>query len=194
MKRQSFLSRLVGVTLAAWAMAHPVAVEAGSIFVPEADIVRVNFVSQLDVTSGNVPGIHPGTIVSGSLVYDASDPDVGRLSLVDFLLIAADITFGLDDVLDAAVFEFEGTFGFAAQALLQGRPELQDWSGGVQFEIFREFGDSNLFLGGVESEAHAHGHVSLEFENAIPEPSTFVLGTLSAALLLIGILTKCSGS
>jgi hypothetical protein len=187
-----FVSLLVGVTLAAWAMAHPGAVEAGSIFVPGADIVRVNFASELGIARGDVPGIHPGTVVSGSFVYDASEPAVNGYPVVDFLFTAADITFGFDDVLEAAVFEYQGTHGFEVRAQLQGRPELHDWSAGVEFEIFQEFGESNLFLVGVESDARAQGHVSLEFENAIPEPPTFVLGILSAALLLIRDLTMRS--
>jgi hypothetical protein len=183
MKTTNFVSCLVGITLAAWAMAHPGAADAGSIFVPGAELVRVNFVSELDIASGDVPGIHPGTVVSGSFVYDASAPVVDRYSLVDFHLTAADITFGFDDVLEAAVFEYQGTHGFEVQAQLQGRPEQQDWSAGVEFAIFQEFGESNLFLNGAESAAHAQGNVSLEFQNAIPEPSTLVLGMLSAALL-----------
>ena len=124
---------------------------------------------------GDVPGIDVGTPVIGRLVYDASS--TSPFPVLDFFLSAGDIDFTIDDVLSASVVEFLGTAGFSAGADLKGRPGLGDWSELVAFQIFREFGESNLFLSAGDGSADAFGHVALSFEAAspIPEPSSLVL-------------------
>jgi hypothetical protein len=152
---------------------------AGSIFVPGATTVRVRFGSTLERVVGDVP-LDVGTPVLGSLVYDAESPTFPQFGfpLLDFSLSVGDIDFTMEDVLSARVLEFVGTFGFDAQVHLKGRPGLGDFSELFFFEIFREFGDSSLFLTREDFNAHVFGPlVSLEFDAAspVPEPSSLVL-------------------
>jgi hypothetical protein len=68
--------------------------------------------------------------------------------LLDFSLSVADVDFTTNDVLSATVTEFADTLGFDAQLELKGRPGLGAFAEPFRFEIFQEFGDSNLFLDG----------------------------------------------
>jgi hypothetical protein len=69
---------------------------------------------------------------------------------------------------------------------LTGHPGVGAFTEPFRFEIFQEFGDSNLFLSG--QNANASGPVALGFQavSPIPEPSSLVL--LATALSLCGAL------
>jgi hypothetical protein len=185
------LSRLLVVGLAAGAalIFRPGSACAESIFAPGATQVLVTFGGVVSEVRGDIPAIPLGTFVSGQFVYDLDvvDPSTGASPIIDLLISAGDVTFTETDNLGSAVHEFVGTFGFDAQALLQGRPDLGDLSGGVFFEVFAEFADFNFFLTGGTFDAAAFGGLSyLQFEDAstaIPEPPSLLM--LSALLACV---------
>jgi hypothetical protein len=160
---------------------HSRVAQADSILVPGADSVRVDFESALERVDGDIP-FPVGTPVLGSLLYGAGSPLA--FPLLDFSMSLAGIDFATRDVLSATVVEFADTLGFDAQLEVEGRPGLGAFAERFRFEIFQEFGDSNLFLDG--GNATASGSVGLVFHDAspVPEPSSLVL--LVAALSLCG--------
>jgi hypothetical protein len=116
---------------------------ADSIFVPGASAVRVEFGSTIEHTLGSNPPADVGTAVGGNLTYAADAlplPD-GSFPLVDFALAFDGQHFTEQDVVRARILEFVGTFGFDAQVQLAGSGFEP-----LFLELFREFGDSNLFL------------------------------------------------
>jgi len=138
---------------------------------------------------GEIPAIPLGTFVSGRFVYDLDvvDPSTGASPIIELLISAGDATFSESDILESRVHEFVGTFGFDAQALLRGRPNLGDLSEGIFFEVFAESADFNFFLSGATFDAAAFGGLSyLQFEDAstaIPEPPTLLM--LSTLLVCV---------
>jgi PEP-CTERM motif len=146
---------------------------ADSIFVPGASAVKVEFGGTIEEIGGSDPPADLGTAVVGNLTYAADASPHGEFPLVDFALAFDGQHFTEQDVLSARIVEFVGTLGFDAQVLLAG-------SGFEPFllELFREFGDSNLFLVDLEIDARsvAIGSLTtLDFTAAVPEPSSLVL-------------------
>lgn len=161
---------------------HAGVAQAESILVPGAPTVRVDFESVLERVDGDIP-FAIGTPVLGSLVYGAESPSA--FPLLDFSMSVAGVDFTTGDVLSAAVTEFADTLGFDAQLELKGRQGMGAFAEPFRFEIFQEFGDSNLILRGGNSTAS--GGVGLAFADAspIPEPCSLVL--LVTALFLCGV-------
>jgi hypothetical protein len=180
---------LVGLAAGATLISRPDSACADSIFAPGATQVIVTFGAVVSEVRGEIPAIPLGTFVSGRFVYDLDvvDSSTGASPIIDLLISAGDVTFTASDLLESRVHEFVGTFGFDAQALLRGRPDLGDLSEGVFFEVFAEFADFNFFLSGATTDASAFGGLSfLQFEDAstaIPEPPTLLM--LSTLLVCV---------
>lgn len=170
--RADALTRAVAVCGILAAMAQPAV--ADSIFVPGASAVRVEFDSTIEQTLGSNPPADVGTAVVGNLTYAVDAPPLpnGSFPLVDFALAFDGQHFTEQDVVSARIVEFVGTFGFDAQVQLAGSGFEP-----LFLELFREFGDSNLFLVHEDLEARslALGPLGLEFTAAVPEPSSLVL-------------------
>jgi hypothetical protein len=171
--RVDALTRAVAVCGILAAMAQPAV--ADSIFVPGASAVRVEFGGTIEQIIGSNPPADVGTAVVGNLTYAVDAPPLpnGGFPLLDFALAFDGQHFTEQDVVSARIVEFVGTFGFDAQVQLAG-------SGFEPFllELFREFGDSNLFLihQEIDTQTFAFGPlITLDFTAAVPEPSSLVL-------------------
>ena len=162
-------------------MAQPAV--ADSIFVPAASAVRVEFDSTIEQTLGSNPPADVGTAVVGNLTYAVDAPPLpnGSFPLVDFALAFDGQHFTEQDVVSARIVEFVGTFGFDAQVQLAGSGFEP-----LFLELFREFGDSNLFLVHKDSDplSFALGPLGLELTAAVPEPSSAV--PEPSSLVLVG--------
>jgi hypothetical protein len=148
---------------------------AASILVPGASAVRVDFEAIIEFTLGDNPPADVGTPVVGNLTYATNTtlPNHSGFPLLDFTLTFDGQHFTEQDVVDTRIFEFT-TQGFSAQLHLEG--------GGFEplfFELFQEFGDSNLFLvhdlDDIDLRSTALGHMGLQYSEAVPEPSSLVL-------------------
>jgi hypothetical protein len=189
MAKSKFRALVIVASLIVAEVAHAGLAHADSILVPGAATVRVELESALARVNGDIP-FAVGTPVLGSLVY-AVEPLA--FPLLDFSLAAGGVDFTRDDVLSSKVVEFASTLGFDAQVELKGRPGLGAFTEPFRFEIFQEFGDSNLFLSG--QNANASGPVGLRFEAAspIPEPSSLVLLVTGLSLCGVKKLTRRPG-
>jgi hypothetical protein len=172
------------IALSLLAIAQPA--RADSIFVPGATAVQVVFDATIAEIVGDIP-LDIGTHIAGTLTYGADPVSFNDFPLLDFAAVIGGMEFKMQDVLSARVFEFPGTFGFDAQLHLMGRPGLGDLSAGFLLELFREFGDSNLWLLSDEEESHSRVRAdltTLDFDAApVPEPTSLVLLAPPLALL-----------
>jgi hypothetical protein len=176
--------RLLMTALSLLALAQPA--RADSIFVPGAPAVEVVFDATIAEIFGDIP-LDVGTHITGTPIYDANPPMPFIFPLLDFAATIGGMEFTLQDVVSANIREFPGTFGFDAQVHLMGRPGLGDLSAGFHLELFREFGDSNLWLFSDEQgpQSRVRGDLTtLDFDTApVPEPSTLLLAISGLAAL-----------
>jgi hypothetical protein len=151
----------------------------------QAATIKADFSAEINYVNANVPGIGIGTLVSGTILYETVLDELDQIPL-DFTLSFGNNDFTFDDLEEIRVSDFQGTSGFDIQAILKPREGLGDFSEGIFFEIFQEFGDSNLFLNSISSESSVRGYQTLNLSRQevtpVPEPLTFggtaVAGTL----------------
>lgn len=139
----------------------------------QAATVRADFSAEINYVNADVPGIEIGTLVSGTILYETV-PNESEIPL-DFTLSFGSNDFTFDDLEEIRVSDFQGTRGFSTQAILKPTEGLGDFSEGISFEIFQEFGDSNLFLNSISSESGVQGLQTLRLsrQEVVPEPLTF---------------------
>ena len=147
----------------------------------QAATIRADFFTELTQVNANVPGIGVGTLVRGTILYNKV-PNEEAIPL-DFTLSIGNNDFTFDDVTEIRVSDWEGTGGFDTQATLKATEGLGDWSEGISFEIFQEFGDSNLFLNSISGDASAYsiGGLNLNRQEVPPVPEPEMLAGIAVA-------------